>query len=330
MFLPKFQKHSCLLKSAAPYNMMKLYLIALLWGVSQATKLDAVKTAEVDLEVRTDLAVLVDSSQTNVSERMVALVNQCNNSLNAAVTYCENNCQSSGGGGAANELEALLKKFDSGFKKIEGRINKATSEIKAEFNKFKNTVKTITSKSTWNNIGSTVLDKLKEGTSKALSGLKTVTGQIGSKAKEWTNTVGNWFKDTFKLRRRKRAAALSCDLCTTMSTGSSEDVLNAVCGTDVTVKIADLTQSLERMLTLMTSISTDTLVTEVNTDRKKATLSSGPSGEFQVLTPIASVLYTVNGTTTTVPGTDTAVNIMKTSDIADEVLKLTNNDYFSV
>lgn len=40
--------------------------------------------------------------------------------------------------------------------------------------------------------------------------------------------------------------------------------ISAVCGTDVTVKIADLTQSLERMLTLMTSISTDTLVTEVH------------------------------------------------------------------
>lgn len=39
--------------------------------------------------------------------------------------------------------------------------------------------------------------------------------------------ISDWFKDTFKLRRRKRAAALTCDLCTTMSTGSSEDVLNA-------------------------------------------------------------------------------------------------------
>lgn len=48
------------------------------------------------------------------------------------------------------------------------------------------------------------------------------------------------------------------------------------------------------------------------------------------MTPIKSVLYTVNGTTTTVAGTDKTVNIMKTSDIADEVLTLVNDDYFAV
>lgn len=40
--------------------------------------------------------------------------------------------------------------------------------------------------------------------------------------------------------------------------------LFSVCGTDVSMEIAVLTQSLEKMLTLMTSISTDPLVTEVH------------------------------------------------------------------
>nr|XP_034310746.1 uncharacterized protein LOC105342423 [Crassostrea gigas] len=319
--------------------MLKLYLIALLWGISQAAKLGASQTADVDIEVRTDLAVLVNTSMADVSDRVTALVNQCNNSVNAAITYCGNNCQGSGGGGdaATQAMEAILQKLAPGFNKIEGGINKAKTGIVTEFNKFKDTVKKITSEKTWKNIGSTVLDRLKEGTSKALSGLKTVTGEIGSKAKEWSNTVGNWFKDTFKIRRRKRAAALSCDLCTTMSTGSSEDVLNAVCGTDVSMNIAVLTQSLEKMLTLMTSISTDPLVTEINTDQTKVTYGVGPTGEFQVMTPIESVLYTVNGTPHTVNGTTTTdegtyktVNIMKTSDIADEVLTLVDDHYFAV
>lgn len=55
------------------------------------------------------------------------------------------------------------------------------------------------------------------------------------------------------------------------------------------------------------------------------------------MTPIKSVLYTVNGTPYTVNGTTTTdagtyktVNIMKTSDIADEVLILVNDDYLAV
>lgn len=40
--------------------------------------------------------------------------------------------------------------------------------------------------------------------------------------------------------------------------------LFSVCGTDVSMEIAVLTQSLEKMLTLMTSISIDPLVTEVH------------------------------------------------------------------
>lgn len=64
---------------------------------------------------------------------------------------------------------------------------------------------------------------------------------------------------------------------------------------------------------------------------------TGPTGEFQLMTPIKSVLYTVNGTPYTVNGTTTTdagtyktVNIMKTSDIADEVLILVNDDYLAV
>lgn len=53
------------------------------------------------------------------------------------------------------------------------------------------------------------------------------------------------------------------------------------------------------------------------------------------MTPIKSVLYTVNGTphtvnTTTDEGTYKTVNIMKTSDIADEVLTLVDDHYFAV
>lgn len=69
---------------------------------------------------------------------------------------------------------------------------------------------------------------------------------------------------------------------------------------------------------------------QINTDETKVTYGAGPTGEFQVMSPIKSVLYTVNGTTTTVVGTDKTVNIMKTSDIADEVLTLVNDDYFAV
>ena len=45
--------------------------------------------AEVDWSARTDIALLLNSGYENISAQLMDLVNQCNNSLNAAITYCD-------------------------------------------------------------------------------------------------------------------------------------------------------------------------------------------------------------------------------------------------
>lgn len=65
-------------------------------------------------------------------------------------------------------------------------------------------------------------------------------------------------------------------------------------------------------------------------DEMKVMYGVGFIGEFQVMILIKLVFYMVNGIIIIVVGIDKIVNIMKISDIVDEVFIFVNDDYFIV
>lgn len=65
-------------------------------------------------------------------------------------------------------------------------------------------------------------------------------------------------------------------------------------------------------------------------DEMKVMYGVGFIGEFQVMILIKLVFYMVNGIIIIVVGIDKIVNIMKISNIVDEVFIFVNDDYFIV
>mmetsp|Transcript_22873 Transcript_22873/g.36480 ORF Transcript_22873/g.36480 Transcript_22873/m.36480 type:complete len:99 (+) Transcript_22873:138-434(+) len=98
----------------------------------------------------------------------------------------------------------------------------------------------------------------------------------------------------------------------------------------MTAQITLLSQTLEKISTLMTSIEEGPLVTEVDTDSTKIKVSATPTGTLLVTAPIQTVVYNVTGSMKTISGSTNPVDIMSSTEIANEVVPLIYDDYFKV
>ncbi|XP_056008448.1 uncharacterized protein LOC125666897 [Ostrea edulis] len=304
---------------------MKFLVLAICCGICSAELIDKDTTKSVDLTVRTDLSVLINSQYENYSVIALQLLTTCNDSVNAAVAFCDSNCESSGGGGGGNPLQALQAGVDSHFNKFKGGVNAAGSKIKDGMKSFTNMVKKLSKlenagekfKQTFSNLGNKIKNGVSGVSSKALNELKKLTGTIGGHVKKWAGGAKKWFEDTFG-RRRRRAAALSCELCNRISAAKEDKLLETVCGTEATTKIYLYTTMLDKMAAMMSSMSESTLVLEVDTDNTKSKVVS--FSPLTVESPFVYVKYTVNGTTTTVRSIvnpPDMVNLASTTSIAN-------------
>ena len=69
---------------------------------------------------------------------------------------------------------------------------------------------------------------------------------------------------------------------------------------------------------------------QVDTDSTKIKVSATPTGTLLVTAPIQSVVYNVTGSMKTITGSTNPVDIMSSTEIANEVVPLIYDDYFKV
>ena len=69
---------------------------------------------------------------------------------------------------------------------------------------------------------------------------------------------------------------------------------------------------------------------QVDTDSTKIKVSATPTGTLLVTAPIQTVVYNVTGSMKTISGSTNPVDIMSSTEIANEVVPLIYDDYFKV